>query len=268
MSNVNALLTQRLKKGAHTSKMTELGKQTADGQLTSFSGVFSVTELSPVERQLLESILTQFVKFEDAPKRAPSPSSAIQNESGADHAALRTDLNALISITAEVKAINNQAALLHGERIKRAQNILKNYREGAFSAWLMAAYGNRQTPYNFLQYFEFCEAMPKVLRPLIEAMPRQPVYTLASRDGPLEKKILIVQNFQGQTKQELLQQIRLHFPLAAHDRRKIKSGAQTIRHLQRALESLSEDSAPLSSSQKKNIFQLLETIHALASQGQ
>lgn len=68
---------------------------------------------------------------------------------------LTLDLAELSLITSEVKAINNQAAILHGERIKKAQTLLKSYQEGAFSAWLNATYGNRQTPYNLMQYYEF-----------------------------------------------------------------------------------------------------------------
>ena len=101
---------------------------------------------------------------------------------------LSNDLNHLISLTSEVKAINNQAALLHGERIKKAHQILTRYRDGAFTAWLMAAYGNRQTPYNLMQYYEFCEAMPKQLASKIELMPRQAIYVFASREGEPRKK--------------------------------------------------------------------------------
>ena len=98
------------------------------------------------------------------------------------------DLKALMAITSEVKAITNQAVILHGERIKRAQEILKKYRDGAFTAWLFATYGNRQTPYNFLQYYEFYTVMPQALHPKLDQMPRQAVYSLASRAGALREK--------------------------------------------------------------------------------
>lgn len=39
----------------------------------------------------------------------------------------------------------------------------------------MAAYDNRQMPYNLMQYYEFCEAMPKHLRPQIGLIPHQNV---------------------------------------------------------------------------------------------
>lgn len=192
MSDVNSVLNERLKKGRQTSKITALAKQSATGNLTSFSGIFSVADLNDHEKGVLESILESY-------------------KSG--HEDVGADLTSLISLTSEVKAINNQAAILHGERIKKAQAILKQYKEGAFSAWLIAAYGNRQTPYNFLQYYEFCEAMPKTLRPQIETMPRQAIYTLASREGSVSQKQKIIEDYKGQTKHELLILIRDVFPL-------------------------------------------------------
>ena len=81
---------------------------------------------------------------------------------------------------------------MHGERIKKAQEILKSYRDGAFTAWLLAAYGNRQTPYNFLQYYELYTALSPGLHSQLEAMPRHAVYVLASRSGELTQKETMV----------------------------------------------------------------------------
>src|ERR1700677_3684402 len=116
MSKFNDLLNLRFKtKETQQPKMTALVERSNNGDLSSFSGVFRVMPLNDQEKE---------------------------------------DLEALTAITSEVKAITNQAVILHGERIKRAQEILKKYRDGAFTAWLFATYGNRQTPYNFLQYYE------------------------------------------------------------------------------------------------------------------
>lgn len=199
MSNINAILNQRMKTSSNGSKMASMARQSAAGHLTSFSGMFSVIDLSFREKEALVSIL--------------------KNHQNA-HQSIEEDLEKLISLTSEVKAINHQAALLHGERVKKAQVLLKNYKEGAFTAWMIAAYGNRQTPYNLMQYFEFCELMPKNLRPRIEEMPRQAIYTLATRKGEIERKKAIVENYQGETKQQLLLLIRRAFPLEKEDRRK------------------------------------------------
>lgn len=245
MSDVNQLLTKRLKKNEQSSKMAEMSKQSAKGNLNTFSGLFSVTELNEGEKNYLEAILHEF------------------NNGKND---ISVDLRSLISITSEVKAINNQAAILHGERIKKAQEILKQYKDGAFSTWLVGAYGNRQTPYNFLQYYEFYSAMPKILRPQIEIMPRQAIYTLASREGPLEQKREIVEKYNGQTKAELLTLIREKFPLAASDQRKENIGESTIRSLIRHLSRVRSRNAAITKSQKTEIFALLDELYECVEQ--
>lgn len=240
MGKVNALLNERLKKNENTSKMAEMAKQTANGNLTSFSGVFSISELSMGEKASIEMILKEY---------------ALNDEVNYSH-----DLSNLLSITSEVKAINNQAALLHGERIKKAHQILIRYRDGAFTAWLLAAYGNRQTPYNLMQYYEFCEALPKTLRPQIELMPRQAVYTLASREGPLEKKQSIVESYKGQTKNELLSLIRMTFPLADEDGRQQNIGESALSNLKRLYRDLKRQPLRISSTQKNAMKLMLQEI--------
>ncbi|MCI0619341.1 pGP6-D family virulence protein, partial [bacterium] len=133
MSKFNDLLHLRFSKNKDAKeKMTALVERANNGELSSFSGVFRVAQLNDKEKTDIEMILRsyRYSEIDD----------------------FETDLKALMAITSEVKAITNQAVILHGERIKRAQDILKKYREGAFTAWLFATYGNRQTPYNFLQY--------------------------------------------------------------------------------------------------------------------
>jgi hypothetical protein len=210
MSKIDALLNARLVADKDLSKVKALAKQSADGSLTSFSGLFKVGELSDREKLMLETLLQD------------------HKEESAD---IQKDLKSLIAITSEVKAIQNQAALLHGERIKRVQTMLKSYKEGAFTAWLMAAYGNRQTPYNFLLYFEFCEGLPSELKQKVEAMPRQAVYTLASRQVSPQKKQEIVASYSGETKREMLEIIRSSFPLERDDKRRADEGQAILTQL-------------------------------------
>lgn len=199
MKSMNSLIGERMKSSSPTKKMALLAERSASGQMSAFSGLFGLSDLTEQEKARLEELLRTFSTGEED---------------------LTQDLNALSHITSEVKAINHQAALLHGERIKRAQELLQNYQDGAFSAWLVAIYGNRQTPYNLMQYFEFYEALPKLLQPKLESMPRQAVYTLASRDGAFEKKQEVVENYAGETKNALLSLIRSLFPLKENDRRR------------------------------------------------
>lgn len=240
MSKVNSILNQRMKQPELSPKMDALAQRSATGNLTSFSGMFQVAELGNKEKQALEGILLNYAvdKVEQDIQR---------------------DLSFLISITSEVKAINNQAALLHGERIKKAHTLLTKYRDGAFTAWLMTVYGNRQTPYNLMQYFEFYEALPKELRPQIELMPRQAVYTLASAPGDLRKKQEIVEKYQGETKLEMLTLIRKIFPLKTKDQRKRKWGKHVIHNLKKMILEL-PDASQFTLKEKKEINELLKQL--------
>lgn len=252
MSNVTALLSQRLKKNPSSSKMSEMAKQAGSGSLNGFASIFSVAELSALEREQLEELLENF-----------APENGIKEN--------ERDFQELAALTMELKAITNQAAILHGERIKKAQQILTKYRDGAFTAWLMTTYGNRQTPYNFLLYYEFHQALPQDLRSRIEMMPRQAIYTLASREGDLQKKQRIVEDYRGETKNELLALIRLKFPLAYEDKRRADPVDAVIKDLRRVCERLAETNPDSYSKKQKNSLkyltnELLSVLSAAQSQ--
>ncbi len=243
MAKMNSLLSQRLKMaGEKLSKMTNLVELSSSGNLSSFSGVFRVTPLTEREHESLNVILNQ---FRDETQE------------------ITEDLSELSAITAEVKAINNQAIILHGERIKKAQGILKKYRDGAFSAWLVATYGNRQTTYNFLQYYELYITLPHPLHAKLDEMPRQAVYSLASREGAIDKKKEIIENYQGQPKQELLSLIRQTFPLAESDQRAQNLADVAIGSLNRLHLQMSTSSFKPTASQRKQIGDLLKALKHL-----
>lgn len=244
MGKFHALLNLRLKqKETEKPKMTALAEKTSSGDLSSFAGVFRVTALSDRERNELETILKNFRETEEYD---------VQN-----------DLHALMAITSEVKAITNQAVILHGERIKRAQEILKTYKDGAFTAWLIATYGNRQTPYNFLQYYEFYTSMPQYLHTIIDEMPRQAIYTLASRSGSVEKKQEIVTGYNGQPKKELLSIIRSIFPLPETDKRLPNLALQLMGQLTKAKTFVKHPYFKPTAQQKKQLLALLEEVSDL-----
>lgn len=237
MKKVASILSKRLS-GLTKGKMNELAEKSTSGQLSSFSAIFGSTKLDPAQEQFIKNLLEKY-----APEEQEFD--------------LKEDLLALLSITVEIKAITNQAAILHGQRIKAAQEILKKYRDGAFSAWLISSYGNRQTPYNFLQYYEFYKTIPETLHPQIEAMPRQAIYTLASRKGPLQKKEEIIKNFKGETKQQLITLIRSTFPLELKDKRKEKLVDNAITSLKRAVELVENAEADFTEKQKVVVSEIL-----------
>lgn len=242
MADMNALISERLKKTEPSAKMAAMAQKSAAGGLTTFSGMFQVVELSFQEKETLEQILKTHAK-------AAQP--------------IASDLKILIDITSEVKAINHQAALLHGERIQKAHRILTNYQEGAFSTWLLTVYGNRQTPYNLMQYFEFHQALPPPLRSKIEDMPRQAIYSLASRKGNFQEKLDFISNYQGETKNELLKKLRDLFPLNDKDNRKENLGELAIKLLKKAEEYILRKPTHLSKIQKDSLKKLLASLSSL-----
>lgn len=244
MSKFSTLLNLRLKpKDTLPPKMSALAEMTSNGQLSSFGGIFQISSLTENEKENLSNILNSYKEGEERE--------------------LQKDLEELIAVTSEVKAITKQAVLLHGERIKKAQDILKKYKEGAFTAWLITTYGNRQTPYNFLQYFEFYSAMPQELHPKLDNMPRQAVYTLASRSGTLENKIDIINSYQGQPKNVILSLIRKAFPLPKDDKRLPNLAEQAIVALRRLKGVMQEELFKPDAEQKNEIYALIIQMHSL-----
>lgn len=240
---INSLLSQRFKNASEKlSKMKNLVDMSSSGNLSSFSGVFRVAPLNDREKDVLYSLLHQY-----------------KNETQE----IGEDLTMLSALTAEVKAINNQAVILHGERIKKAQNILKNYQDGAFTAWLIATYGNRQTPYNFLQYYELYTSLPEHLHPKLDEMPRQAVYSLASRTGDEDQKRKIIQNYAGQPKQELLELIRDTFPLAESDKRAQDLSSVALSSLRRLYAQLSVKGFSPNPKQRTQLLQALKELEML-----
>jgi len=238
MAKLAELLNQRFRK-------KEKPKEAPQQDLTLFSGAFHVDKMPEQEEANLAELLQAHIADE----------SVDYDE----------DLRHLLAITSEVKAINNQAAILHGERIKRAQEILKKYKEGAFTTWLKSTYGNRQTPYNFLQYYLFYHATPKELRVQMESMPRQAIYTLASRQGELEKKLEIVEGYQGETKLELLSVIRASFPLDEKDRRRENLAESALKELSKVTAIFEKNRVRLSPKQKSELLNQLKLLQSLVN---
>ncbi len=217
MSKFNSLVERF--KTPKKEKISELVERSNVRTLSSFTGGFRVSAVSDTDRSELEALLEKY------------------KHEGHE---VSTDLNVLASVTAEIKAISNQAVILHGERIKKIQQVLKNYNEGAFSAWLMQTYGNRQTPYNFMQYYELYQALPTQLQTIIDEMPRQAIYSLSSRNAPQEEKVAFIEEYKGESKAELLEKLRQVFPLAKEDKRNPNKAKTTIDLLRKAVKAMQD----------------------------
>ena len=87
----------------------------------------------------------------------------------------------LKSITSEIKAISRQGAFLIGERVVRARELLKPYRDGTFTLWLESTFGSRRSGYNMLAYYELFTALPDdELRSKYKTMAQRAAYSLAN----------------------------------------------------------------------------------------
>ena len=234
MKDLNSLLAEKLEHKNQTRLQTLADKNFAAPNM---GGFFKTTPLSEGETFALHKILF---------------------ENKTNNADLSDDLDSLKILTQEIKAIQTQAIILHGERIKKAQVLLKPYKDGAFTEWLLTVYGNRQTPYNFLQYYEFYLSLTEKLRPKLLDMPKQAVYTLASRSGDADKKELIIESYQGEPKHLILAKIRNIFPLPQTDRRKQKFSEHIILSLTRLMEQVEEKDWVPSKIEKKKIEFLLK----------
>ena len=235
MSKFNSLLAGRFK-SSKRDKVSQLVKQSHEGNLSSFAGVFRLAPENKEERANLETLLKRYATQE---------------------VSWQEDLSLLMTLTSEIKAIHNQAILLHGARIKKAQQILTKYRDGAFTSWLIQTYGNRQTPYNFLQYYELYHSLPTPFKELLDHMPRQAIYSLSSRSISQEEKIAFIKQYQGESKRALLDKLREEFPLAEKDKRNTKYGHAVLLHLKHALNTIKKERCHLGLSEKKHIRALI-----------
>jgi hypothetical protein len=94
-------------------------------------------------------------------------------------------------------------------------------------------------------------------------MPKQAVYTLASREGASNQKEELIANYQGETKEVLLQKIRVLFPLAPADKRRQKIGEGMINTLERLLHSVEKKHFRLTDREKEVLQSQLTALRHL-----
>jgi len=180
-------------------------------------------------------------------------------DGGATNDDVEGDQQVLTEITTQIRAIERQSVLLHGERISKAQSILKKYRDGTFSGWLQLAYGNRQTPYRMLQFYELFMKLGKDEKELISAMPKRAAYALAGRSGEMEKKIEIIKEYHDSRPDEIIQVIQEAFPLKKGDKRRSSKNATDADLLRVIIPKIKKVK------DRKNLEKILEVIEKLLS---
>lgn len=159
------------------------------------------------------------------------------------------DSEELLGLSSQIRAITKQSIILHGERIFKAQKILAKYRKSMWQTWLKVSYGNRQTPYNFLYYYNLYKAVPKEDQSLIQQMPVRAAYLLSSRDGEMKKKLEIIRNHATNSQKDLISVIQKAFPTAESDGRGRREGSRGLaKTVLQNLKALTEVQQPLSPS--------------------
>lgn len=244
MSKKTKDLLQKRLQGEKKEKISALVRRSTSGELSSFSGIFQPYSVSEEEKEKLKGLLHTYT------------------EKKTD---LLADLEELVQITSEVKAITSQAVILHGERLKKVQTLLLHYREGAFTAYLIQIYGNRQTPYNFLLYYQLYSQSSEEHRRILTKMPRQVVYTLSSRKISQKEKEAFISSYKGETKQELLEKLRKIFPLSFTDKRRPDSAEKAYRLVKEAQNYLMDHLPLFNEREKERIKKMLISLNALFS---
>jgi hypothetical protein len=245
MAKANDLATALLEKTGGIKEKKEFKESfevTKPALMSGFRGMFGEHVLSQQEKERLAYILQEHAQS----------SSTIEE-----------DCKDLSRLTSEIKAISNQSILLHGERIKKAQHILKGYKEGAFTAWLLATYGNRQTPYSMLQYYELYCLLPQSEKGLIENLPKKAAYTLASRQGELEEKRVILRSYKGERQQDFLMRIRQALPKNGDDTRSISVNMILLKELDRFVTKLETMPHSLAKTERTQLIGLISRLQAL-----
>lgn len=158
-------------------------------------------------------------------------------------------------LTSELKGIGRQGVFLMGERVCKAKEILKSYKDGTFTRWLIRTFGTRKTGYNALSYYELCKRLPaQNIREKFMRIPLSAAYNLASREGSLNKKISLIKDFAGKTQKEIISEIKKQFPTQKRGGRKeIISVESIIESIYFSIQKLEKRKVLLSNKNKERI---------------
>jgi Uncharacterised protein family (UPF0137) len=173
-------------------------------QANTFNAVFNTQPLEESEALNLERMVLENLQMD-----------AISEEQA------HQDIHQLKQITAEIKSIGQQGVILMGERIHRAREILKLYKDGTFTQWLESTLGSKKTGYNMLAYYELYKELPSEgLKEEFKKIPQKAAYILASREGDIGEKVKIIRFSHHLKTQEIISLIQKEFPSKSHKRTK------------------------------------------------
>lgn len=218
-------------------------------QVNNFSAVFDTKplekdEAEQIEKLLADNTLNDFISFEQ----------------------LEKDKANLKSITAEIKAIGKQGAILMGERVHRANELLKSYKDGTFTKWLEVTFGTRKTGYNLMNYYALYNELPnEELRQKFKKIPQRAAYILASRKADnIETKAEIIDQYYNLGPQELVDVIQEKLPLSSNDKRCNKGNAsKLIDSIHDSIKKLQACKDSLTNEDRSSLFELVKMLTSL-----
>jgi hypothetical protein len=213
-----------------------------------FRSVFGIDDLDESQKEELKELLHESAPIEK------------------DSHEVQRDFDLLKSITAEIRSIQKQSALLLGERIVKAREILKLYGDGktTFTKWLDSTFSSRRTAYNCLAYYEFYSSLPNDgLRQRLKNMSHKAVYMLASRVGDLEQKYKIVEEYSALKQTEIIPIIQELFPILESEKKKEAGLEGDLNELERVLERLLKRKTLLHSAHRKRLEEIQDLMSEL-----
>jgi len=219
-------------------------------QVNSFNSFFDIKPLDQSESASIENLLVENFQHGLMPENR-----------------IEVDLDQLKQITADIKAIGRQATVLIGERVYKAKELLKPYRNGTFTKWLESTFGSRKTGYNMLSYYELFQALPhEELKEQFKKIPQRIAYTLASKSGDIEKKAEIIRNSHEKSTKDLENLIQEAFPVASGDKRIGKdANSKAIDVIREALFKLRDCKDTLSEENKMDLNHLRSILEGIIS---
>lgn len=212
-------------------------------QSSPFNAVFNTKPLPDSDASILETLIVTNAREE----------AVVQNQ-------IEQDVDHLKQITAEIKSIGQQGAILIGERIYKAGKILKSYRDGTFTKWLEFALGSKKTGYNMLAYYELYKELPnETVKETYKRIPQKAAYILASKEGSLEKKLEIINGSQNLKTEELISRIREEFP-SQSPKQRASLYLKDIRSLKEISSRLFSNRELLSDNEKEDILEAIDLL--------
>ena len=137
-------------------------------------------------------------------------------------------------------------------------------KDRSFKQWMGLTFGSFKSGYNYLSLYDLYLQLPDAVRGQLKAMPAKAAYILASKDGPIEQKIEIVQNHSQEKTEDLILQIRETFGVDRQKRgHKSPLIDQTLHSMSKEAKKLNTRKDLLNMEHKKQIQYLVAQLQKL-----